>query len=241
MTVCSYCYGIRSTFVVISSLRTKNYLHFHMPKTKKQFKQWDANAESEPKKVKTSLQQGKLCRLIFGIAKESFSSTIWKRIKLSKMLISHLYETISKPSFKKSFCLQQSTSSLLCSCRKIDGIRIPNHSASSLSTNLRPFVYYLFYNKNKWVAKRRFYSNEDMVIETNAHFKKLGEFYSEEIHKPKQHWTKCIILKRDFVEKQRWCTPKQEDFLLIIGLFKPTSYLVRLSFLQGFIDVLMPK
>jgi hypothetical protein len=54
----------------------------------------------------------------------------------------------------------------------------------------------------KWLAGRRFYSNKEVIVETNAYFAELDQsYYSEGINKLEQHWTKCISLKGDYVEK----------------------------------------
>jgi hypothetical protein len=54
----------------------------------------------------------------------------------------------------------------------------------------------------KWLAGRRFYSNEEMIVEMNAYFAELCQsYYLERNNKLEQRWTKRIILKGDYVEK----------------------------------------
>jgi histone-lysine N-methyltransferase SETMAR len=70
------------------------------------------------------------------------------------------------------------------------------------SPDLAPLDYYLFPNMKKWQAGRRFYSNREVIVKTNAYFAELDQFYhSEGINKLEQCWTKCISLKGDYVEK----------------------------------------
>ena len=70
------------------------------------------------------------------------------------------------------------------------------------SPDLAPSDYYLFPNMKKWLAGRRFYSNEEVIAETNAYFAELCQSsYSEGINKLEQRWTKRISLKGDYVEK----------------------------------------
>jgi len=70
------------------------------------------------------------------------------------------------------------------------------------SPDLAPSDYYLFPNMKKWLAGRRFYSNEEVIAETNAYFAELCQsYYSEGINKLEQRWTKCISLKGDYVAK----------------------------------------
>jgi len=54
----------------------------------------------------------------------------------------------------------------------------------------------------KWLAGRRFYSNEEVIAEMNVYFGELDQsYYSEGINKLEQRWTKCISLNGDYVEK----------------------------------------
>ena len=70
------------------------------------------------------------------------------------------------------------------------------------SPDLAPSAYYLFPNTKKWLAGRRFYSNEEVIAETNAYFAELCQsYYSEGINKLEQRWTKWVSLKGDYVEK----------------------------------------
>jgi len=52
------------------------------------------------------------------------------------------------------------------------------------------------------MASERFNSNQKVIAEMNAYFAQLNQFYySEGINKLEQHWTKCINLKGDYIEK----------------------------------------
>jgi histone-lysine N-methyltransferase SETMAR len=51
------------------------------------------------------------------------------------------------------------------------------------SPDLAPSDYYLFSNMKKWLAGIRFYSNEEVIAETNAYFTELCQsYYSEGIN-----------------------------------------------------------
>jgi len=80
--------------------------------------------------------------------------------------------------------------------RKIDGVKVPTRSASPYSSDLAPSDYYLFPNMKKWLAGRRFYSNEEVIAETNA-FCRVGPILLfgrnqqtgaalDEVYKPKR-------------------------------------------------------
>jgi histone-lysine N-methyltransferase SETMAR len=65
------------------------------------------------------------------------------------------------------------------------------------SPDLAPLDYFLFPNMKKWLAGRRFYSNEEMITIMNAYFAELCQSYSSEgINKLEQRWTKRIGLTK---------------------------------------------
>ena len=65
------------------------------------------------------------------------------------------------------------------------------------SPDLASSDYYLFPNMKKWLAGKRFYSKKKVIVETNAYFADLDKFYySEEINKLEQCWTKYKLKGR---------------------------------------------
>lgn len=74
-------------------------------------------------------------------------------------------------------------------------------SYSPYFLDLAPSDYYLFPNMKKWLAGKRFYPNEEVIAEINGYFSDLYKsYYSEEINKLEQRWTKCISLKGDYLK-----------------------------------------
>ncbi|CAK9816389.1 Mariner Mos1 transposase [Anthophora quadrimaculata] len=70
------------------------------------------------------------------------------------------------------------------------------------SPDLAPSDYYLFPNMKKWLAGKKFLSNEEVIAETNYYFADLDKsYYMEGIAKLEHRWTKCIELEGDYVEK----------------------------------------
>ncbi|KAG5346680.1 SETMR methyltransferase, partial [Acromyrmex charruanus] len=68
------------------------------------------------------------------------------------------------------------------------------------SPDLAPCDYFLFPNLKKWFGGKRF-TREQLIAETEA-FEGLDKsYYSDGLKKLKNHWIKCIELKRDYVEK----------------------------------------
>lgn len=69
------------------------------------------------------------------------------------------------------------------------------------SPDLAPSDYYLFSNLKKWLAGKKFYSNEEVEWETNGYFGLLDKnHYSKGIAMLKDRWTKCIELDGDYIE-----------------------------------------
>ncbi|XP_033221437.1 protein GVQW3-like [Belonocnema kinseyi] len=70
------------------------------------------------------------------------------------------------------------------------------------SPGLAPSDYYLFPNLKRWLTGKRFYSNEELIAETEAYFGDLPiEYFSDGINKLENRWTRCIDLKGEYVEK----------------------------------------
>lgn len=69
------------------------------------------------------------------------------------------------------------------------------------SPDLAPSDYYLFSNLKKWLSGKKFYSNEEVIAETNAYFEELEKkTYLKGIEMLKDRWTKCIELDGDYIE-----------------------------------------
>ncbi|XP_033229927.1 histone-lysine N-methyltransferase SETMAR-like, partial [Belonocnema kinseyi] len=70
------------------------------------------------------------------------------------------------------------------------------------SPDLAPSDYYLFPNLKRCLTGKRFYSNEELIAETEAYFGDLPiEYFSDGIKKLENRWTRCIDLKGEYVEK----------------------------------------
>ena len=68
------------------------------------------------------------------------------------------------------------------------------------SSDLDPSNYFLFPNLKKWLGVKSFYSNDEIISQTNTYFEDLEKFYLlEGIQKLEKRWTKCIELKGDYI------------------------------------------
>ena len=66
------------------------------------------------------------------------------------------------------------------------------------SPDIAPSDYFLFPNLKKWLGGKRFYSNDEIISQTNTYFEDLEKSFSlEGIQKLEKRCTKCIELKGD--------------------------------------------
>ena len=68
------------------------------------------------------------------------------------------------------------------------------------SPDLAPGDYYLFADLRKMLQGKRFYSNEEVITETNAYFDaKDKSFYKKGIEMLEKRWTDCVAFEGDYV------------------------------------------
>jgi len=70
------------------------------------------------------------------------------------------------------------------------------------SPDLVPSDFHLFPNLKKFVAGKRFLSNEEMIAAVNAYFEGFPKtHFRDGIKLLEKRWKKCIEVKGDYVEK----------------------------------------
>ena len=70
------------------------------------------------------------------------------------------------------------------------------------SPDLAPSDYYLFPNLKRWLCGMRFESNEEVEWDSEGYFGGFNKsYYLKGIEKLKDRWTRCIELKREYIEK----------------------------------------
>ena len=66
--------------------------------------------------------------------------------------------------------------------------------------DLAPSDYYLFADLKKMLKGKRFYSNEEIITETNAYFEgKDRSFYKKGIEMLEKRWTDRVAFEGDYV------------------------------------------
>jgi histone-lysine N-methyltransferase SETMAR len=191
----------------------ETWIHLYTPETKEQSKQWVPSGESAPKKAKTVPSAGKVMATVFWDSQAIILINYLEKGKiitgapyslLLDRLKTKLQEKCPRLAHKKILFHHDNApahSSGVVAAKLMElGFQLIPHPLYSL--DLAPSDYYLFPSMKKWLAGRRFYSNEEVNAEMNAYFAELCQsYYSEGMNKLEQCWTKCISLKGDYVEK----------------------------------------
>lgn len=69
-------------------------------------------------------------------------------------------------------------------------------------TLLAPCDFFLFPNVKKWLAGKKFGTNEEVIDDVNEYFTDPEKtYFLEKMKKLDNRWTKRVALKRDYVEK----------------------------------------
>lgn len=191
----------------------ETWIHHYTPE--KESKEGVASGESAPKKEKTVPSAGKIRATVFW---DSQGIILIDYLEKGKTITGVSYSSLldrlkielqeKRPQLPHKEILfhhnnAPAHSSEVAAAKLMEiGFQLVSHPP--YSPDLAPSDYYLFPDMKKWMAGRRFYSNEEVIAETNAYFAELDQsYYSEGINKLEERWTKCISLKGDYVEDKK--------------------------------------
>ena len=189
------------------------WIHYYTPETKQQSKQWMGAGESAPKKAKTVPSAGKVMATVFW---DSHGVVLIDYLEQGRTITGEYYASLldqlkdaikaKRPHLaKKKVLFHQDnapahTSTVVAA--KLHNLHFEVLAHAPYSPDLAPSDYFLFPNLKKWLAGKRFSSNNEVKAETNAYFAELNKsYYTEGIKKLESRWTKCIELQGDYVEK----------------------------------------
>ena len=191
----------------------ETWIHHYTPETKEQSKQWVEHGGRAPKKAKTVLSAGKVMATVFWDAR---GVVMIDYLEKGKTITGQYYAALlqqlkaaikeKRPHMARNKVLFHQdnapahTSAIALA--KLHELRFEILQHAPYSPDLAPSDYFLFPNLKKWLAGRRFISNEEVISETNAHFAGLEpSYFAEGIKKLEYRWSKCIELQGDYVEK----------------------------------------
>lgn len=191
----------------------ETWIHYYTPETKEQSKQWMFKGESAPKKAKTVPSAGKVMATVFW---DSQGIIFIDYLEKGKTITGNYYSSLldklntelpeKRPRMARKKVLfhhdNAPAHTSAVSTAKLLEIRFEIVSHPPYSPDLAPSDYYLFPNMKKWLAGKRFHSNDEVIAATNDYFDSLDKsYYADGIKKLEHRWSKCINLKGDYVEK----------------------------------------
>lgn len=191
----------------------ETWIHYYTPESKRQSKQWIFRGESAPKKAKTVPSAGKVMATIFwdsnGIILMDF---LQKGRTITGQYYSELLDRFdiklkeTRPHLAKKKVLFHHDNAPAHSSRivaaKLHELHYELLPHPPYSPDLAPCDFFLFPNMKTWLGGKKFSSNEEVIVETEAYFEEFDKsYFLEGLKKWQKRWEKCIVLKGDYVEK----------------------------------------
>ena len=190
----------------------ETWIHHYTPETKNQSKQWVEPGGSAPKKAKTVKSADKVMATVFW---DSHGILLIDYLEKGKTITGEYYAALldqlndkikEKRQYlkkKKVLFLQDNapvhTSTIAMA--KFHELRYELLPHPPYSPDLAPSDFFLFPNLKKWLAGKRFKSNDEVINETNSYFEEFDKsYYLDGIKNLEYRLTKCIELKGDYVE-----------------------------------------
>lgn len=191
----------------------ETWIQHYTPESAQQAKQWRKTGESPPKRPKSEKSAGKVLASVFWDSKGiifidylEHGRTITDEyfVKLLDRLVKEIKKIRPHLSRKKILFLMDNAPAHKAnvSNEKLEELSFEKVPHAPYSPDLTPSDYYLFPNLKRWLAGKRFESNEEIEFETDAYFGRLqSDYYLEGLKKLEDRWNRCIALNGDYVEK----------------------------------------
>jgi histone-lysine N-methyltransferase SETMAR len=191
----------------------ETWVHYYTPETKEQSKQWKHCGSPPPRKAKVVASAGKVMASVFWDAKGIiFVDYLEKGRTINAVYYCELLEKLKaaiaekRPHMKKKKVLFHHDNapphSAGLTASKLDELRFEMLPHAPYSPDLAPSDFHLFPNLKKYLAGKRFGTNEEVICAVEGYFNDLeGSSYSSGIEALEHRWEKCITLRGDYVEK----------------------------------------
>ena len=191
----------------------ETWIHHYTPESNRSSAEWTAVGEKRPKRPRTQMWAGKVMALVFWDAHGVLFMKYLEKGKTinSKRYIGQLMRLKNKIGEKR---LQMKKKKVLfhqdnAPCQKSLAIMAKLNELSfklllypPYSPDLAPSDYYLLADLKKMLQGKRFYSNEEVITETNAYLEaKAKSFYKKGIEMLEKRWTDCVPLEGDYVDE----------------------------------------
>ena len=191
----------------------ETWIHHYTPEMKEQSKQWTSPGEPAPKKAKTVPSAGKVMATVFWDSRGIiFTDYLEKGRSITGQYYADLLGRFDAELMRKRPHLAQKKvlfhhdnapahSSAIATAKLVE-LRYELLPHPSYSPDLAPCDFFLFPNMKKWLDRKRFTSNEEVIDQTEAYFEEFDKsYFLDGLKKLEHRWTKCIELRGDYVEK----------------------------------------
>lgn len=191
----------------------ETWVHHVTPETKEQSRQWKHSGSPCPKKAKVVLSAGKVMASVFW---DSQGLLLIDYLPKGQTINGEYYVDLldkldtairkKRPHLAKKKIIFQHDNARPHTCAlttaKLAKLKYDILPHPPYSPDLAPSDYYLFPKLKKELGGKRFQSKEDLETFVNGYFEDLPQTaYHEGIAALESRWTKCILLKGDYVEK----------------------------------------
>lgn len=191
----------------------ETWVHLFTPESKQQSKQWVEAGGSAPKKAKTIASAGKIMASVFWDSKGILLiDYLPKGRTINGEYYAHLLDQLDgkikekRPDLqKKKILFHQDNAPAhknALAMVKLKDLKYELLEHPPYSPDLAPSDFHLFPNLKKFVAGKRFLSNEEVIAAVNAYFEDLPKtHFMDGIKLLEKRWRKCIEVKGDYIEK----------------------------------------
>jgi|SRR5687768_3191449 len=191
----------------------ETWIHYYTPESNRQSAEWLQWGENRPKRPKTQRSAGKVMASIFW---DSHGIIIIDYLEKGRTITGEYYVTLldrldnaikeKRPHLQKKKVLFHHDNapphSSLKAAVKLEQLGYELIPHPPYSPDLAPSDYYLYPNLKRWLQGKRFYTNDEVIFETEGYFAELDKsYYSKGIQMLEDRWKKCIALRGDYTEE----------------------------------------
>ena len=192
----------------------ETWVHYYEPENKAQSRQWVRPGSPGPKKFKAQPSAGKVMATVFWDAKGVIMlDFLPKRSTITGVYYANLLDQLRtairekrRGKLSKGVLLQQDnarvqTCKVAMDAVERNGYELIPHPA--YSPDLAPSDFFLFPNLKKDIRRLHFRSDEEVVTAVEEWVNgKDHDFYSSGLMALEHHWSKCIKLEDNYIEKE---------------------------------------
>ena len=214
-SVCSVllkCLRSKDDFLLVTVDET--WVHYYEPRNKAQSRQWVGPGSLRPKKFKMQLSDGKVMATVFWVAKGIIMlDFLPKRSTITGVYYANLLDQLRtainekhQGKLSKGVLLQQDKARVHTCKVAMDAVERNRYELiphPAYSPDLAPSDFFLFPNLKKDIHGFHFRSDEEVVTAVEVWVsRKDPDFFSSGLMALEHHWSKCITLEGNYIEKE---------------------------------------